>query len=403
MASLKIDPRSRNWYACVTLPDGRQTQLSTKLRHKEVSREKAQIYADTLEKAYRTKRAEAQFRKLMSDAWVAISGTPLPSSTPESFFAAWLARRKNEVDHSSFLRYSGIVRDFLAFLGERKDDDLSSISSGDILHFRDHQAARMSATSANLSVKILRIALKGAIRERLITENPAAKEFIDPIKRKNENQRRRAFTIPELQKLLAQAEATEWKGLILAGIYLGQRLADIVRLSWANIDLTHSEISIVTEKTGRTQLIPIAPTLGRYIIEELPTPEHPAAPLFPRAFENVQRLGRVGSLSRQFHQLLINAGLVPPEECKPSNGDADKTTRSKRRTVHPLSYHSLRHTTTSLLKNAGVNNAVAMDVIGHTSVSISTHYTTIDTETKRRAIALLPDVLSRSPSGDEKP
>ena len=38
---------------------------------------------------------------------------------------------------------------------------------------------------------------------------------------------------------------------------------------------------------------------------------------------------------------------------------------SKRRTVHALSFHSLRHTTTSILKNAGVNSAIVMDVDGH--------------------------------------
>jgi len=72
MASLKIDPRSRYWYACITRHDGRQTQVSTKLRRDEVSRAKAQIYADTLEKAYRVKRASDQYRKHMLEAWLAI-------------------------------------------------------------------------------------------------------------------------------------------------------------------------------------------------------------------------------------------------------------------------------------------------------------------------------------------
>ena len=39
---------------------------------------------------------------------------------------------------------------------------------------RDHQAARMSATSANFSVKVVRNAFKAAIRERLLSENPSA-------------------------------------------------------------------------------------------------------------------------------------------------------------------------------------------------------------------------------------
>jgi integrase len=174
----------------------------------------------------------------------------LPSSSPESFFTSWLGRRKNEVSPSTHLRYGAIVRDFVAFLGPRAQDDLSTVSPSDIRQFRDYQADRMSAVSANLSVKVVRNAFKSAIRERLVTENPAAKEFIDPIKRRNENQRRRAFTIPELQRLLTAAEDTEWKGLILAGLYLGQRLGDIARLRWSHIDLEHAEVSILTEKTG---------------------------------------------------------------------------------------------------------------------------------------------------------
>ena len=396
MASLKIDPRSRYWYACITLPNGKQTQVSTKLRIKEVSREKALLYADTLEKAYRARRAENQFRRLMNDAWITISGTPLPSSSPESFFTTWLTRRKNEVSPSSHLRYGSIVRDFLAFLGPRAQDDLSTVSPSDIRQFRDHQANRMSAVSANMSVKVVRNAFKSAVREHLVAENPAAKEFIDPIKRRNENQRRRAFSVPELQSLLTAAENTEWKGLILAGLYLGQRLGDIARLRWSHIDLEHAEVSILTEKTGRTQIIPIAAPLLRFITEELPVPDDPVAPLFPRAHENVQRLRRVGSLSRQFHELLVRAGLVEPEE------HHAKREGSKRRTVHALSFHSLRHTTTSILKNAVVNGAVVMDVISHQSTAISAHYTTIDSDAKRRAIDRMPDILNPSHEGSGK-
>ena len=75
MASLKIYPRSPCWYACITRHDGWQTQVSTKLRRDEVSRSKAQIYADTLEKAYRVRRAADQYRKHMHEAWFAINGS----------------------------------------------------------------------------------------------------------------------------------------------------------------------------------------------------------------------------------------------------------------------------------------------------------------------------------------
>jgi integrase len=310
----------------------------------------------------------------------------------KTFFAGWLERRKHEVSHSSLSRYSSVVRDFLEFLGpEKAGEDLSLLSRADIRAFRDYQASRLSATSANFSVAIVRNALKAAIREGLVTENVAGVDFIDPIKRPNDNHKRRAFTVAELQKLLTANEGTEWKGLILAGLYLGQRLGDIAKLTWANVDLANSEISVTTLKTGRTQIIPIAGPLLRYITEELQTPDDdPKAPLFPRAFASALRVGRVSSLSRQFHDLLASAGLVPSHN---TSGEAGEE-KSLRRTVNALSFHSLRHTATSFLKSAGVNNAVAMDLVGHQSVAISSHYTVIDSEAKRKAINLMPDVTA---------
>jgi len=47
-----------------------------------------------------------------------------------------------------------------------------------------------------------------------------------------------------------------------------------------------------------------------------------------------------------------------------------------------LPRQNLRHTATSLLKNAGVPAAVAMDIIGHESEAINRHYTHIETSTK---------------------
>ena len=52
-----------------------------------------------------------------------------------------------------------------------------------------------------------------------------------------------------------------------------------------------------------------------------------------------------------------------------------------------------RHTATSLLKNAGVPESVAMDIIGHDSEAISRHYTHVETAAKRKALQKLPNLL----------
>ena len=63
------------------------------------------------------------------------------------------------------------------------------------------------------------------------------------------------------------------------------------------------------------------------------------------------------------------------------------------RTTSPLSFHSLRHTTTTVLKKAGVSAAVVQDIIGHESAAISRHYTHSDLESKRTALNRVPNLF----------
>jgi integrase len=64
--------------------------------------------------------------------------------------------------------------------------------------------------------------------------------------------------------------------------------------------------------------------------------------------------------------------------------------------VSEISFHSLRHTNVSLLKNAGVSDAVAQDLVGHESAEVSRLYTHIEDKTKRRAVNKLPVIGERS-------
>lgn len=68
--------------------------------------------------------------------------------------------------------------------------------------------------------------------------------------------------------------------------------------------------------------------------------------------------------------------------------------RETARVRSEVTFHSLRHTATSLLKKAGVSEAVARDIIGHESAAISRHSTHIDEGAKRKALAKRPDVTA---------
>jgi integrase len=100
--------------------------------------------------------------------------------------------------------------------------------------------------------------------------------------------------------------------------------------------------------------------------------------------------GGTGTLSRQFSELLAGIGLATKKDHKGGGHGRDA-----RRTSSGLTFHCLRHTATSLLKNAGVSDAVAMEIIGHDSEAISRVYTHISQDALRKAIKALPDVTEK--------
>jgi integrase len=103
------------------------------------------------------------------------------------------------------------------------------------------------------------------------------------------------------------------------------------------------------------------------------------------------RPGGSSPLSQQFHDLLVSAGLAKP---RPPERKSTGKGRDTPREHSEISFHSLRHTATSLLKAAGVSESVTRDIIGHESAEISRHYTHVDEDAKRAAIARLPDVTN---------
>ena len=382
MASLRRKSGSRYWFACFTLPDGRQTQRSTK----QTSRSAAQKVADCYERATRTRMAEVQIRRVMADLFEQISGEPLASSSIRDYIAQFLSSKRRELSKATFIRYQQLLGRFGTQLGDRINRDLNYITVADITRFRDSFGGMHPAT-ANVALRMIRSFLQSAWKAGLVPENVGSK--VGSMKVAHGNTRR-AFTIPELQAILNAAGDSEWRGIILFGLYTGARLGDIAILTWQNVHGVYSkspELRFVTRKTGRQQILPLVGPLVRYLLESIDL-DRLVDPLFPRAYRVVSAQGRVGTLSNWFHDIMVNAGVVGARIAPVVAAGG----RCVHRQPSELSFHCLRHTATSLLKSAGVGASVAMDIIGHDSTSVSTHYTHTTEDEKRAALNRLPDL-----------
>lgn len=386
MASLRRLPHSRFWIACYTDHNGVQRQRSTK----QTSRALALKVAETYEEAYRRVQTESQARRVVADIFEQVHGTKLPWSSAKEYFASWLAGKKVATVKGTFARYQQVLTEFERHLGKRVDNVLASITKQEVQAFRDRIVQQLSPASGNIYLKILRVVFADAWRDDLITENPAAK--IKTLKIADHLSARRPFTLAELQRVLDAADS-EWRGMILTGLYTAQRLGDIASLTWAAVDFDKGQITFAVTKTGRRHVAPLHPALESYLrTVEIPTDR--AAAVFPRAFATVLAQGRTGALSNQFYDLLSECGLVK-QRSKKAN-EAGPGRRGKRQT-NALSFHSLRHTTTSLMKNSGVSESIAMNLVGHETRAISQNYTHVEESARRAAIHALPTLRAASP------
>lgn len=212
--------------------------------------------------------------------------------------------------------------------------------------------------------------------------NPAVRV---PVLKTSDKSARRAFTLSEIKRVLkACGDDQEWRGLVLFGLYLGQRLGDLAKLTWRAANLETGEIAFSARKTGRRIVLPLVQPLIDYLAS-LPASDKPDAYVFPRAAS----AKRTGALSNQFREILADAGLVEPR-----SHQARKQGRAQAREPSEISFHSLRHSAVTMLKASGLSDVFAREIVGHESAAISRHYTHLSTDDLRNAMRRLPDVTN---------
>jgi integrase len=296
----------------------------------------------------------------------------------------WLRARKAETSAGTHIRYSHVVGKLLAFLGAAADRGLDEITRDQVAAFRDTHLAVSAATTVNADMMTIRSIFRTARRDGLLLEDPA--ESVKPAKIRSRFERR-PFTIDELRSVIEVAD-DEWRSLIKFGLYTGQRLGDVAAITWAQIDLSRDQIRLTVRKTGKQLLIPIAAPLHEHLLSLAGgSGDNPRAAVHPQAFATAQN-GRVSTLSGQFSALLVAAGLRDPQSYRAVRGVG----RSGRRVASELSFHSLRHTAVSLMKDAGVPDAVVMALVGHNSAAMSHHYTHVGKEALAKAARSLPEI-----------
>jgi integrase/recombinase XerD len=409
MASIYKPSNRKHFHTSFHIPTGANTSKKVTRSTGETNRKKAQHTADALERAAldevsaNSERSRSIMEIITQAQRDALKGTlnavsgkeyirqivkistgkDAPEYTIGEWVAEWLERKEGKTE-STMQAYRTHTAHFLKWLEDRTTNTLESLTVADMRTYRKWLLAgaggkrKASATTAKLKMKVVSSIYIKAMAEGLTNFNPTA--ALEPLD-EGEKLGKKTFTLDEIGKLIASASTVEWKGIITMGTFTGLRLIDCALIEWQDINLKKELIETTPRKTKRKKTvvtIPIHPSLLVYL-KERPTPINPATKVFP-TLSKLTGAGRNG-LSMKFTRIMKNAG-VSRGESKDMGG----------RTIYERSFHSLRHTLTSLLADSNVSPEVRMQILGHKSEDVHAIYTHLDNATLKAAMGGVPEL-----------
>lgn len=379
MASIRKKNGSDYYFACFRGADGRRMQISTKERN----RNRALKIAIELEDVARQRDSQDQLRQRFDIISEQLYGAPLPADTVADYFKKVQEQRVGEISASTAKRYAQVANDFIEQLGAAAQRPLREVKRAEVIAYRAAVAERTTAGNANACMKSLSSFFTRAQQDGVIRDNPVA--HLKPLaeEEKPDDARRRPFTDAELKALFdaAAGRGKEWPQIIMVGCMTAQRLGDVATLRWSAISTAVENVcvwSFKSRKTSRTMNIPLPAKFVSSLSDKLGSGKMgDTAFVFPEAARAYLHSGRANTLSNQFHDILVDAKLLAPRSHKRA-----KNGRRTKRATSEISFHSLRHLTTSRLYSLGVSRSVAMDFVGHDSIAASQTYTHVDLREK---------------------
>lgn len=209
--------------------------------------------------------------------------------------------------------------------------------------------------------RILKAMFNKAVEWNYIKTNPFLK-----LKLPRRQEKKPAFiTQADLESVLEKITQPAIRDIVQISFYMGFRLGEATFLKWKNVSFNHNAITVGDEsfstKSRKSRSVPIHPKV-KEIIERLKNENKNQKENFLFRKKGNQPFTR-DYISKKFKKACRDAGI-------------DES-------IH---YHSLRHSTGSLLAQKGVSLYTIQKILGHSQPSVTQIYAHMQIDTLREAI-----------------
>ena len=185
-----------------------------------------------------------------------------------------------------------------------------------------------------------------------------------------DNKRKRCLELKEISKLLNACQDTSYELYlcVLISLLTGARKGEVLKLTWADVDLEHNMIYFMKTKNG----------------EDRGTPMHELLTNELQKYKNQSKVRR-----------LKNDYLFPTKDGKPKESLIGKLFPKivKRIGITDFRFHDLRHTHASWQAMEGISQQITQKTLGHKSPQMTDRYSHLRNESIRPALNSVGDKM----------
>jgi integrase len=335
-------------------------------------------------------------RALSQELQAIVGSSPTNVKTAAEFINGWLDRfnKSREKAEKTKKNYTSIVADIFAFLGPRAARPFGDFTTALVVEFRNAQRDQGKAPATiNKALSVVRQICDEAISAGVLMEHPFAvhgKRIT--LARNTKARKRKHFKFAQFRKLVSATEpgaifkdgeklAADWHTFIIVCGYTGGRQQEPARLNWSQVDIEEGSIWLDVSKKGEEHYMPIHPALRSHL--EKIRPKKAEGFVMPEIAKQTPQ-----SLSKVFREIILpRIGIVQKYHTRAENPE-----KGKGRVLAEYSLHSLRHSLSTWLNEAGVPDATRMALAGHEDEEVSLGYTHVERQTRAAALGKIPSL-----------
>jgi len=256
------------------------------------------------------------------------------------------------VNKRSWERDQTLLNNLMPSFGHRNLDEITPFL---IEAHKQQRVARVKPATVNREIALLKHMFNMAIRWEKAEKNPMR----DVRMFREEEFQYRVLTPDEIERLLAACTERYSRPIVLTALHTGMRLNEILSLKWDQVDLENGLITVYHTKNGKVRRIPINEALmGMF-----------SAMLRKADSEYVFTYYKTKKPVVVFRTAWLNA--------------------LDRSGIGRCRFHDLRHTFASYLVAAGVDLMTVKEILGHSTIVMTSRYAHSAPEHKRRAVSVM--------------